>query len=60
VIGRNGEVIGLIFDGNIESLGGEFGYDGSVNRAIAVDVTGITEALKKIYHADRLVKELTH
>jgi hypothetical protein len=60
VIGRNGEAIGLIFDGNIQSLGGDFGYDGSQNRAIAVDVTGITEALKHIYHADRLVKELTH
>jgi hypothetical protein len=58
VIGRNGEVIGLIFDGNIQSLGGDFGYDGSVNRAVAVDVTGITEALKNIYHADRLAKEL--
>jgi hypothetical protein len=58
VIGRNGEVIGLIFDGNIQSLGGDFGYDGSVNRAVAVDVTGITEALKNIYHADRLVKQL--
>jgi len=60
VIGRNGEVIGLIFDGNIQSLGGDYGYDGSVNRAVSVDVTGITEALKKIYHADRLVQELTH
>jgi hypothetical protein len=60
VIGRNGEAIGLIFDGNIQSLGGDFGYDGSQNRAIAVDVAGITEALKHIYHADRLVKELTH
>jgi hypothetical protein len=60
VIGRNGEVIGLIFDGNIQSLGGDFGYDGSMNRAVSVDVTGITEALKNIYHADRLVKELTH
>ena len=60
VIGRGGEVIGLIFDGNIQSLGGDFGYDGAINRAIAVDVTGITEALKHIYHADRLVKELTH
>jgi hypothetical protein len=59
VIGRNGDAIGLIFDGNIQSLGGDFGYDGSVNRAVAVDVTAITEALKKIYHADRLAKELT-
>ena len=59
VIGRNGEVIGLIFDGNIESLGGYYGYDGGVNRAIAVDARGIVEALRKIYHADRLVKELS-
>jgi hypothetical protein len=59
VIGRNGEAIGLIFDGNIQSLGGDFGYDAGQNRAIAVDVTGITEALKSIYHADRLVEELT-
>ena len=36
------------------------GFDAkSVNRAVAVDVTGISEALKNIYHADRLVKELT-
>ncbi|MEJ0049562.1 MAG: S46 family peptidase [Rhodospirillales bacterium] len=58
VIGRDGEAIGLIFDGNIQSLGGDFGYDGSVNRAVAVDVTAITEALRKIYHADRLAGEL--
>jgi hypothetical protein len=60
VIGKNGEAIGLIFDGNIQSLGGDFGYDGAQNRAVAVDVTAITEALKKIYHADRLAQELVH
>ena len=59
VIGRNGEAIGLVFDGNIQSLGGDFGYDGQVNRAVSVDVTGIAEALKNIYHAERLVKELS-
>jgi hypothetical protein len=59
VIGRNGEAIGLVFDGNIQSLGGDFGYDVKDNRAVSVDVTGITEALKDIYHAERLVKELT-
>lgn len=57
--GRNGEVIGLIFDGNIQPLGGDFGYDGAMNRAVAVDVTGIVEALKNIYLANRLVKELS-
>jgi hypothetical protein len=60
VIGKDGEAIGLIFDGNIQSLGGDFGYDGATNRAVAVDVTAITEALKKIYHADRLAGELVH
>ena len=58
VIGRDGTATGLIFDGNIQSLGGDFGYDGSVNRAVAVDTTALTEALTKIYHADRLAKEL--
>ncbi len=58
VIGRSGEVIGLVFDGNIQSLGGDFGYDGSINRSVSVDVTGITEVLKSVYHARRLVDEL--
>ncbi len=58
VIGRDGKIIGLVFDGNIQSLGGDFGYDGKVNRAVSVDVAGITEALKNIYHADRLINEL--
>jgi hypothetical protein len=58
VIGKDGDATGLIFDGNIQSLGGDFGYDGTVNRAVAVDTTALTEALSKIYHADRLVKEL--
>jgi Peptidase S46 len=59
VISRSGEVIGLVFDGNIQSLGGNFGYDGRDNRTIAVATTGIIEALKSIYHAERLEKELT-
>jgi hypothetical protein len=58
VINKNAEVVGLIFDGNIQSLGGDFGYDGAVNRAVAVDAGAISEALDKIYHADRVVKEL--
>ena len=58
VINKNGEVIGLIFDGDIQSLGGDFGYDGSVNRAVAVNSGALREALAKIYHADRVVSEL--
>lgn len=58
VINSAGEVVGLIFDGNKQSLGGDFGYDPSRNRAIAVNVGALREALAKVYHADRLVTEL--
>jgi hypothetical protein len=58
VINKDGQVTGLIFDGNIQSLGGDYGYDGSVNRAVAVDATALKLALAKIYHANRLVTEL--
>jgi Peptidase S46 len=58
VIDRNADVVGLIFDGNIHSLGGDFGYDPELNRAVAVDSAGILEALSKIYGAQRVVDEL--
>jgi hypothetical protein len=58
VINRNAEIVGLIFDGNIESLVGDFVYDGSANRAVAVHTAGMTEALRKLYGAQRLVQEL--
>lgn len=58
VINKNAELIGLIFDGNIQSLGGAFGFDESVNRAVAVDSSAILEALRNIYGASRLVEEL--
>jgi hypothetical protein len=58
VINRNAEIVGLIFDGNIESLVGDFVYDGSTNRAVAVHTAGMTEALRKLYGAQRLVQEL--
>jgi hypothetical protein len=58
VINARGELVGLIFDGNIQSLPGYFVYEGSVNRAIAVDVRGMIEALGKVYGADSLVSEL--
>ncbi|UCC71193.1 MAG: S46 family peptidase [Gemmatimonadota bacterium] len=53
------EIVGLIFDGNIEGLAGDYIYDAEVNRSIAVDVRGILEALDEIYDADRIVLELT-
>jgi Peptidase S46 len=58
VVNRDNEVVGLIFDGNIQSLVLDFGYDDKVARAVSVDSRGIVEALRSIYHADRLVKEL--
>jgi hypothetical protein len=58
VVNRANEVVGLIFDGNIQSLVLAFGYDDRQARAIAVDSRGILEALRSIYQADRLVKEL--
>jgi hypothetical protein len=58
VINRDAEVVGLVFDGNIQSLGGDFGYDASVNRTVAVTVGILREGLAKVYHADRLLQEL--
>ena len=58
VINRQGELIGIIFDGNIESLAGNFVYDGEKNRAVGVDAAGMIEALRKIYGADALADEL--
>ena len=59
VFNRAGEVVGLIFDGNIHSLGGEFGFDAAKNRAVAVDARAITHTLDALYGARHLVKELT-
>ena len=50
--------MGLIFDGNIESLAGDFVYDGTKNRAVAVHTAGMIEALRKIYNAGALADEL--
>jgi len=59
VVNRDNEIVGLIFDGNIQSLVLDFGYDDRVARAVAVDSRGIIEALRAIYQANRLVEELT-
>jgi hypothetical protein len=58
VINAAGEIVGLIFDGNIESLVGDFVYEGGANRAVAVHTAGMTEALGKVYGAERVVNEL--
>ena len=58
VVNREGDIVGLIFDGNIESLVGDFVYDSYQNRAVAVHTGGMTEALKKLYGAQKLVDEM--
>jgi len=58
VVNKDGHVIGLIFDGNIHSLGGEYGFNPDTNRAVAVHSAVILEALQKIYGAKHLVDEL--
>ena len=58
-INQNGELVGLIFDGNIQSLIGDFYYDESVNRAISVDSRGMLEVLKKVFDANHIATELT-
>ncbi len=59
VVNRQGEFVGIIFDGNIQSLVLDFVYTEEVARALAVDSQGILEALRKVYAADKLVAELT-
>ncbi|MCB0497676.1 MAG: S46 family peptidase [Cyclobacteriaceae bacterium] len=58
VINAKQEVVGLVFDGNIESLPGYFIYDSTSNRTVAVHAGGILAALKYVYNANRIVKEL--
>src|SRR5262245_28859212 len=57
-INKNGELVGLIFDGNIQSLVGDFMYDELVNRAISVDSRGMLEVLRKVFNANDLAAEL--
>jgi len=58
-INKNAELIGLIFDGNIQSLVGDYIYDESVNRAISVDARGMIEVLRKVFDANEIADELT-
>jgi len=58
VINRNAELVGLIFDGNIESLVGRFVYDETSNRAVAVHSAFMIEALRKLYDAGKLAAEI--
>ncbi|WP_119679613.1 S46 family peptidase [Indioceanicola profundi] len=58
LLNSKAEVIGLVFDGNIHSLSGEYGYEPKRNRSVWVDVRGMAEALRSVYRADHLLTEL--
>ena len=58
VINTKAEIIGLAFDGNVESMEGNFIYRSDANRTVSVDSKGMYEAIKKVYRADRLADEL--
>ena len=58
VVSRAGELVGLIFDGNIQSLSAEYVYSDTQARAVAVDARSILAALSEVYRADHLVAEI--
>ena len=58
VIDKDANVVGLLFDGNIFSLGGDYGYDAAKNRSIAVDGRALLEGMRKVYHIDRIADEI--
>jgi hypothetical protein len=57
-VNRNGEFVGIIFDGNLQSLPWDYAFDDKQGRATSVDSASIIEGLDKVYHAKGLVKEL--
>jgi hypothetical protein len=58
IINKDRQIVGLVFDGNIHSLGGNYGFDETVNRTVAVHSSAILEALNKIYNAKWVLTEL--
>ena len=59
LINAKGEIVGLVFDGNIHSIAGSYWFDDKVNRTVAVHPAIIREALDKVYGAKDLLKEMT-
>jgi|GEM_PF-11422 len=58
MLNRNLEIVGVAFDGNIESLPGDFIYLGELNRTVGVDSRAMLHAMDVVYRADRIVREL--
>lgn len=60
VVNKDLQIVGLVFDGNIESLPSAFIYQTEVARSVSVDARGMLEALDHVYDMDRVVQELTN
>jgi hypothetical protein len=58
LLNAQGNIVGVIFDGNIHSIAGAFWYDASDNRAVAVDAAAMLEALRVVYRARNVLSEL--
>ncbi len=58
LLNQRAEVVGLIFDGNIPSLGGDYYFDDATNRAVSVNSNGLLQALDRIYGAKRILEEI--
>jgi V8-like Glu-specific endopeptidase len=58
VVNRAGELVGIVFDGNLQSLVWDYEYAEDEGRAIAVHGSAILEALRKVYDAGALAHEL--
>ena len=59
VVNKNGEVVGLVFDSNIEGISNRFIFSSEVGRTVSVHSQGIVEALRKMYDGSRIADELT-
>ena len=59
IVDRKGELVGLVFDSNLDGLGGRFGYTEQKARAILVDPRGVMEALTRVYRASHIADELS-
>jgi hypothetical protein len=60
IINKDAEIVGVAFDGNIQSLAGDFIYDPEVNRTVGVHSAGMLEAIKNLYEFERLAEELAN